>query len=194
MVWDHQVAGSSPVTRAIFLKGNVFMLSMPKVFTSPTYFQVSVQDMVKIIQRDVRRNPDCEHNLIIGSDSQSHGNKDTVTTKYVLVVAVHNVGKGGIFFYHTWNEPIAQSIRQKLTNETQLSLLCAEALLDELEKSADDFDYTTLNFSIHVDAGRDGASKELIPELVGWVRSEGWYCETKPDSFVASTIADKISK
>ena len=37
-------------------------------------------------------------------------------------------------------------------------------------------------------------TKELIPELVGWIKSCGYDCEVKPDSFVASSIADKISK
>lgn len=168
-------------------------MQMPDNFISPTYGEVTIAEMVEIIKAAVRNNPDCEHDLIIGSDSQSHGNKKTGTTKYVLVVALHNVGKGGIFFYHTWKHKIAPNIRQKLTTETQISLMCANSLLDVFELD-NTFDYTELKFSIHVDAGYDGASRELIPELTGWVRSEGWICETKPDSFVASTIADKISK
>ena len=52
------------------------------------------------------------------------------------------------------------------------------------------------HFSIHIDAGHSnhGKTKDLIPELVGWIKSCGYDCEVKPDSFVASSIADKISK
>ena len=51
-------------------------------------------------------------------------------------------------------------------------------------------------FSIHVDAGMNphGKTKELIPELVGWIKSLGYDCETKPESWVASSVADRISK
>ena len=53
-----------------------------------------------------------------------------------------------------------------------------------------------MHFSIHVDAGVSphGKTRELIPELVGWIKSCGYDCETKPYSWVASCIADKISK
>ena len=49
---------------------------------------------------------------------------------------------------------------------------------------------------IHVDAGNSekGKTRALIPELVGWIRACGYDVRTKPESFVASTIADRISK
>ena len=51
-------------------------------------------------------------------------------------------------------------------------------------------------FVFHIDAGwsPNGKTKELIPGLVGWIKACGYDCEVKPDAFVASTIADKISK
>lgn len=53
-----------------------------------------------------------------------------------------------------------------------------------------------MSVAIHIDAGwnPDGKTRELIPELVGWIRGMGYSCECKPDAYVASTIADKISK
>ena len=70
----------------------------------------------------------------------------------------------------------------------------ATELADGLEKYEDLYLNTTL--SIHIDAGLNpnGKTRELIPELVGWIQSCGYDCETKPDSWVASTIADRISK
>ena len=51
-------------------------------------------------------------------------------------------------------------------------------------------------FSIHIDAGysEHGKTKELIPELIGWVTAMGFEAKVKPESYVASGIADKISK
>ena len=64
-----------------------------------------------------------------------------------------------------------------------------------MEESYKDL-YDNIFFSIHVDAGRSdkGKTKELIPELVGWIKACGYDCEVKPDSYAASSIADKISK
>lgn len=172
------------------------IFKVPDFLISPTYGHLPFEKMVEILKKNIISNSDCDHEIIVGSDSQSHGSQKNGVTKYVLVVALHNVGHGGIFFYYTWKDTIAHNIRQKLTTETRMSLLCANKLLDAFDSLSvqDNFDYTQIHFSIHVDAGYDGKSKELIPELVGWIHNEGWDCETKPDSFVASTIADRISK
>jgi predicted RNase H-related nuclease YkuK (DUF458 family) len=56
--------------------------------------------------------------------------------------------------------------------------------------------FLTCPIIIHVDAGNSvkGKTRALIPELVGWIRACGYDVRTKPESFVASTIADRISK
>ena len=56
--------------------------------------------------------------------------------------------------------------------------------------------YLNCPISIHVDAGNSpkGKTRELIPEIVGWVKACGYDVKVKPESFCASTIADRISK
>ena len=72
-----------------------------------------------------------------------------------------------------------------------------QRLIDLMEGSEE---YSSLYqgspLAIHVDAGNSekGKTRELIPELVGWIRACGYDCSVKPDSFVASTIADRLSK
>ena len=62
-------------------------------------------------------------------------------------------------------------------------------------KLEDNFDYTEYcTIGIHVDAGYNGPSGLVIPEITGWIKSMGYDVTVKPDSFVASTIADRISK
>ena len=72
----------------------------------------------------------------------------------------------------------------------------ATELMEAFEKRFEEtgFDYTGIQFSIHVDAGFKGPTKEVIPEIVGWVKSLGYDVHVKPESFVASSIADKLSK
>ena len=133
--------------------------------------------------------------IIIGTDSQ---NVDK--TKVVSVIAMICEEHGGIFFYDTTKVDIIRDVRTKLHMETQRSLEVAEQLLDAIETRSDNETvhemFMTCPIAIHVDAGnaKHGKTKELIPELVGWVKACGYDCEIKPESFVASSIADKYSK
>ena len=90
-----------------------------------------------------------------------------------------------------------KDIRRKLQVETNESLLTATKLVTCLEDNHDYEEmYLNCPISIHVDAGNSpkGKTRELIPEIVGWVKACGYDVKVKPESFCASTIADRISK
>ena len=133
-----------------------------------------------------------DYQIIIGTDSQNFSD-----TKIVTVIAIVCKGHGGIFFYEVSRKPVIKNVRLKLQVETTDSLITAQRLIELLEENEN---YRSLYWgsplAIHVDAGNSeqGKTKELIPEIVGWVRACGYNAFTKPDSFVASTIADRISK
>lgn len=149
--------------------------------------------MIRIIANYIKANRKTSEgfNLIVGTDSQNYSD-----TKVVVVIAVQNVGHGGIFFYDILRIQKIDNIRQKLLYETNMSLSYADRLISGFEdyQEKTGFDYRTINFCIHVDAGTNGKSGKLIPELVAWVKACGYSCKVKPDSFAASSIADKISK
>ena len=130
--------------------------------------------------------------VIVGTDSQNFSN-----TKMVNVIAIICEGHGGIYFYEISHLDRINDVRQKLFTETQMSLEVADKILKiiESDESFDDL-YENVTFTIHVDAGMSehGKTKELIPSIVGWIKSQGFECEFKPSSFVASSIADRISK
>lgn len=130
--------------------------------------------------------------IIIGTDSQNFSD-----TKMVSVIAVVAEGHGGIFFYEISRIPLIQNISLKLQTETAASLELAQKLVELLESGSKYKEmYDECPISIHVDAGNSekGKTKALIPQLVGWVKASGYDAKTKPESFVASTIADRISK
>ena len=130
--------------------------------------------------------------IIIGTDSQNFSD-----TKMVSVICMIASGHGGIFFYEISHKPLISDVRTKLHTETNDSLNLAENIVQTLEEDGKYSDmYMHCPISIHVDAGNSehGKTKALIPELVGWIKACGYQVETKPDSFVASTIADRISK
>ena len=159
---------------------------------SPTYGICSDDRMINIIANYIRSNYKASEgfNLVVGTDSQNYSD-----TKMVVVIAVQNIGHGGIFFYDIRRIKRIDNIKQKLLYETSMSLKYADKLISKLEQyPKTDFDFGSINFCIHIDVGKKGRTNQLIPELVSWVKACGYDCKIKPDSFAASSIADKISK
>ena len=158
---------------------------------SPTNGRVSMDDIASIIRQKVLDGHG-EFNVMIGTDSQNFDQ-----TKMVMVIALHNVGHGGIFFYEVSRVRRIVNVMEKLFFETTLSLQCAGQLMEAFErlKETTGFDYEkSLNFSIHVDAGYNGPSCQVIPEVVGWIRACGYNAVVKPESYAACSIANKYSK
>ena len=158
---------------------------------SPTYGELSMGEIVNLISQ-IASEPGEVYNVMVGTDSQNFDR-----TKVVVVIAFHHVGHGGIFFYEVTHIRRINNLGQKLLYETQLSLECARKLVDAFEDLKDNtgFDYEAcLNLGIHVDAGQNGPSKKVIPEIVVWITACGYKVVVKPESYAASSIANKYSK
>ena len=59
------------------------------------------------------------------------------------------------------------------------------------------YDDYHINFQLHCDIGYNGKTSALIPEITGWVKAalpEEFSAIIKPESFAASSIANKFSK
>ena len=163
------------------------------MFISETYGELElnqIPEKLKIYYEKVK-DYNMPIHIIIGTDSQNFSD-----TKMVSVIAIVCEGHGGIFFYEISRLEKIKDVRKKLHYETNESLKIATQLVELLENEEYSDLFLNCNFSIHIDAGNSnsGKTKELIPELVGWIKSCGYECKTKPESFVASSIADKISK
>ena len=163
------------------------------IMKSPSRRNVTLKQIVEIVRDYINEDPNAHYDVTIGTDSQNFDR-----TKIVMVIAVHRRGKGGIFFYKTTYFEKIKSIRLKLTTETQLSLELADAFLKEME---DEFDRSgffyaeeNITYTIHVDAGHDGKTNALIPEITAWVKANGYNVTVKPESYAASSIANKYSK
>ncbi len=61
---------------------------------SPTYGKVSLEQVIDIIKSVIDSAPEYKYKLFVGTDSQNFDE-----TKMVMVIALHKVGAGGIFFY-----------------------------------------------------------------------------------------------
>jgi hypothetical protein len=165
----------------------------PLIFKSQTYGSLDITEIPDKIQKfyDKTKHFESDFRIIVGTDSQNFS-----YTKMVSVIAIVCEGHGGIFFHRITHQPIIKDVRSKLHIETNESLELASKIIELLEDKKYEDMFMHCTFTIHVDAGHSerGKTKDLIPELVGWIKSCGYDCEVKPDSFVASSIADKISK
>lgn len=163
------------------------------MFNSETYGKLNIEQIPEKILEFYEKNKDIEgvFQIVVGTDSQNFSD-----TKMVTVIAAYKEGHGGIFFYEIDRINRITNVKQKLNTETSRSLEVMMNLVSELEESKykDMRDNTLL--SIHVDAGWSdkGKTKELIPGLIGWIKACGFEAKCKPESFAASSIADKISK
>lgn len=164
------------------------------MFRSYTYGELQLEEIPEKILDYVEKMKKYEVCPIItfGTDSQNFH-----YTKMVSVIVVTIPGHGGIFFYEVTNKERVVDVRNKLRMETNYSLELADRFISILENDEKFSElYLTASFSIHIDAGNSdrGKTRDLIPELVGWVKSMGFDCETKPASYAASSVANKLSK
>ncbi len=68
------------------------------------------------------------------------------------------------------------------------SITLAQELRSRLQEHLEE---TFWNNQIHIDVGKNGPTKELIDTVVGMVKGYGFEAVIKPDSFGASTVADR---
>ncbi|PSR21589.1 MAG: hypothetical protein C7B45_10280 [Sulfobacillus acidophilus] len=155
------------------------------IFESPTKGRLTFEEMFADMLQYLNQAPDDQYRIIIGTDS--HTRHDTVL---VTAIVVHHLGKGGRYYFHRAHRRIIKSLRQKIFYETSTSLSVASRLTETFEKSG----VVDLDVQIHIDVGRQGETKDLIREIVGMVTGSGYRAAIKPESFGASTVADKYTK
>ena len=157
------------------------------LFTSPSRGQVSFQEMFDDLVNYTNEFPDDSYKLIIGTDSHSFLNESVI---FVTAVVVHRIGKGGRFYYHKQKRHYMESLRQRIYYETFLSLEVATRLTEQLAQNGD----CQLNVEIHLDVGEKGETRDIIKEVVGMVIGSGYQACIKPDSYGATTVADRFTK
>ena len=154
-------------------------------FISPTKGQMSFEEMMEDILKYIQGLPCSSYKIVVGTDSQVRRE-----TCFVTAVIIHRMGKGARFFYRKSTERKIKSLRQKIFYETTMSLEEGAKITEYLSQSG----LEHLNVEIHIDVGRHGETKDLIREVVGMVTGSGFEAKIKPDSFAASSVADKYTK
>jgi hypothetical protein len=150
-------------------------------FYNPTRGNITVFQMIDEILRYKKEKPEKFYEIIVGCDSSS-GQEPF----FPVVVVVLRKGEGGRFFlkrvaykdrkFYTWKTRILEEV-----------MLSCEFALFLREKLGNQVRY------IHADIGENGATKDMIREVTGLIRGNGFEPKIKPESFVASSVADRYS-
>ncbi|QYY43049.1 hypothetical protein SAMN04489735_105914 [Aneurinibacillus thermoaerophilus] len=157
----------------------------------------SFDEVFERILHFIAYDPLARYSMAIGTDSHAY----QTYTKFTSAVLIHRIGKGAWGCLRDCIVPRRiESLREKISLETSLSQEIAyyitpemiakisDVLLPYVEKGAD------FTMSIHLDIGKQGSTKELIKEMVGRIQAMGIEAKIKPDSYVASSYANRYTK
>ena len=163
---------------------------MENTFLSPTKGLIKFDQLINEIRDFIQEDSQSFYSVIIGSDSQTKKINGQPEIDFVTAVVVHRKGKGARYFWTKEREHRMYVLQEKIRQETAMSVELAGHLVPELRKVVP---VSTYDFEIHVDVGPVGPTREMIKEVVGWVTGMGYTVKTKPDSYGASSVADKYT-
>lgn len=157
-------------------------------FWSPTKGEMGLDGVISEIANFINEDSEVFYRVVIGSDSQAKRINGDAEIDFVSAVVVHRIGRGGRYFWTKQRQFRKYVLRDKIYTETLLSLQLAEKLVPLLRREIPASKY---DLEIHIDVGPIGPTRDMIKEVVGMVTGSGYTAKTKPESYGASSIADK---
>lgn len=166
-------------------------------FYSPSKGNLNLDQVIKEIFGYMQEMPQSQYEVVVGCDSPSSDKPF-----FPIAIVVLRIGAGGRFFlkrmsyddnflkkFAFWKNRILQEVY--LSCELALSL--REVLKKENPKTSSG---QSLNWNfqyIHADVGEVGKTKEMVKEVVGLIKSNGFEPRIKPQSFAATVVADRYT-
>lgn len=169
------------------------LFSFPDTFFhSPSRGRLSFDEMLAEILGYIKEKSERHYDVIVGCDSSSSDSPE-----FPVAVVVLRKGEGGRFFlrkvsyqnkkFYTW--------KTRILEEVLLSCEMALTLREELKRKEKELDFAA-NYQfkyIHADIGEQGQTQEMIKEVVGIIKGNGFEPKLKPESFAASNVADRYT-
>ena len=123
----------------------------------------------------------------VGCDSHFVSN----TCIFAVVVAVYEKGRGGTYFFarHKRDRKLNKNLRLRLLKEAELAIQLAEILVTNHATKRQ-------NTFVHLDINpkKEFKSNVVFTPATSWVKSLGYHCIVKPDSWASSWLADAYAK
>lgn len=164
-------------------------------FYSPTKGNMDFSEVIKEIHGYISAQPKYMYDIVVGCDSPSSDKPF-----FPIAIVVLRKGFGGRFFLKKMHYPDAELKRfvhvptnwkQRILQEVYLSCELALTLRETLEKELVGANYQFAY--IHADVGEHGKTKEMVREVTGLIKSNGFEPMIKPFSFAASVVADRYT-
>ena len=165
----------------IFFQGN---------FYNPSRGNLKIDQVIDEILGYIGDKPEKFYDIIVGCDSSSGEKPD-----FPVAVVILRVGEGGRFFLKKINYKNRKfyNWKTRILEEVFLSCELALFLRESLEKTLKDSPFHYQFRYIHADIGENGDTREMIKEVTGLIRGNGFEPKIKPESYAASTVADRYS-
>ena len=163
-------------------------------FFNPTKGNIKIEEVIKEIIDYISEKPEKFYEIIVGCDSSS-GQEPL----FPIVLVALRVGEGGKFFLKKINYKGKEfyNWKQRILEEVFLSCQLALFLKEKLEKRIINQCSNKKVFYefryIHADVGENGKTKDMIKEVTGLIKGNGFEPKIKPEAFAASNVADRFS-
>ena len=159
-------------------------------FYNPTRGNLKIDQVIDEILGYIGDKSEKFYDIIVGCDSSSGETPD-----FPVAVVILRVGEGGRFFLKKINYKNRKfyNWKTRILEEVFLSCELALFLRESLEKKLKDTSFNYQFRYIHADIGENGDTREMIKEVTGLIRGNGFEPKIKPESYAASTVADRYS-
>jgi predicted RNase H-related nuclease YkuK (DUF458 family) len=157
-------------------------------FYNPSRGKLNITQVIEEIFNYMFSKPEKFYDIIVGCDSSS-----SEEPYFPVAVVILRVGEGGRFFLKKvfYKNRKFYNFKSRILEEVLLSCELALYLREELEKKIKNFNYQFRY--IHADIGENGATRDMIKEVTGLIRCNGFEPKIKPEAYVASVVADRFS-
>jgi len=161
-------------------------------FYNPTQGNLTLKGVIKEILGYIIEKPGKFYDIIVGCDSSSG-----LEPHFPIAIVILRVGEGGRFFLKKIKYPqkkfynFHQRVLEEVLLSCELALFLREELKKEIKKASSFLEYQFRY--IHADIGEAGATKDMIKEVTGLIRGNGFEPKIKPEAYAASVVADRYS-
>jgi hypothetical protein len=157
---------------------------MSQLFNSSSGEQLSASAVVSELIAYMRERPLSPYRITIGTDSQLLHNG---VADFVSAIVIHRVGNGGRYFFRRFHGKNFFTLRDRIIHEVLTSLELGTQILELLREHP----RLQFEFEIHADVGEHGPTKAMLQEVIGMIRAYNFEAKVKPESYAASSIADR---
>ena len=159
-------------------------------FYNPTRGNLKINQVVEEILGYMGKKPEKFYDIIVGCDSSSGEEPH-----FPVAVVILRKGEGGRFFlkkigyknrkFYNWKARILEEVLLSC----ELALFLREHVENKLKLNSFNYQFRY----IHADIGENGQTKDMIKEVTGLIRGNGFEPKIKPEAYVASTVADRYA-